>query len=77
MRRRYAEEVIMKTHRVYEVARELGVSLRDMRLAMAGLGYWARSDATPMAEDEVQGVIEHLRAQQSQLFSTEGHDTSE
>ena len=67
----------MKTNRVYEVARELGVPLKAVHLAMGDLGYRMISSATPMAEDEVRGVAELLRAQQSQPTQDEQHDTSD
>ncbi len=47
--------------RVYELARELGVPDRAVHRAMDDLGYRVISAATPMTDEEIQGVKAGLR----------------
>lgn len=46
--------------RVYELARELGVPTRAVHDAMGDLGYRVISAATPMTDEEIQGVKSRL-----------------
>ena len=60
--------------RVYELARELGVPTRAVHDAMFGLGYRVISAATPMTDEEIQGVKSRLGVEEGQ---THERDTNE
>lgn len=49
--------------RLYELARELGVPSRVVHDAMFDLGYRPISAATPMTDEEIQGVKLRLGAE--------------
>ena len=52
----------MKT-RLYQLAQELGVPARAVHEAMDDLGYRMISAATPMTDEEIQGVRSRLVAE--------------
>jgi hypothetical protein len=58
-----ARRAAVEKNRVYEVARRLGVPAREVQRAIDDLGYFVRSAATPMTEEEVQAVVAKLRAE--------------
>ena len=47
--------------RANEIARELGVPLRDVRSVMADLGLYL-SAATPLAEEQTRDIVSRLEA---------------
>ena len=53
------EEWVVKK-RAYEIARELGVPLRDVRTVMVDLGLYL-SAATPLTEEQTHGIVSRIQ----------------
>ena len=60
--------------RLYELARELGVPSRAVHDAMFDLGYRVISAATPMTDEEIQGVKSRLGVDKNK---TDERDTND
>lgn len=60
--------------RVYELARELGVPTRAVHDAMFDLDYRVISAATPMTDEEIQGVKSRLGGEVDQTGERDTND---